>query len=752
MGNSTLTTDPKTARNASQGRKKTASPLVPARALQFALAAVMLLAAAAIAADEAQLIAVLQSDAGQKEKADACRELAHVGTRRAVPALAALLGDEKLSHMARYALEPNPDPAASAALRDALSKVKGRPLLGVIGSLGVRRDAKAVDALAGLLASADSDTARAAARALGNIGTLQAAKAIEAALDAAPAAAEVDFCEGLFRSAEALAGEGQSAESQAIFDRLRDRKGAPQQVRAGALRGAILSRGKQGIPLMLEAIRGADYVLTAAAARTSMEMPGPEVTAALAGELARLPADKQVLLIGALGNRGDASAGPALLSLAAKGPDAVRLAAIRNVTRLGYGPAVALLAELSLSGQGELASAARDCLSGFSGKDADAAIAGMLADKAAAVRSLAVEIIGQRKAGQAMASLLKAAADEEQSVRLAALKALRDQAGEAELPELLAILVRARSAADTQAAEGVLGALCAREKSPVSGNIVIEKAEYGDLPGGPSADVTAKVAAMVKDGALAVEATNGNFGDPARGVAKKLRVDYSVNGAAASKTVAEGESLAFTAVSTPPAIVDAICGASGGARGEAKLALLRVLRTVGGAKALATVKSAAADEDAQVKDTALRALCDWPTPDALPEVARLLKSPPSRTIKVLALRGFVRLVPQDDAANAKKAEMLQEAMALAERDEERRLVLSALGNIPAVEALAALAPHLDNAALKEEACLAAVAIAERIRARHAAEVAAAMQRVAKLTTDKKLAARAEAIASQAKQQ
>ena len=95
--------------------------------------------------------------------------------------------------------------------------------------------------------------------------------------------------------------------------------------------------------------------------------------------------------------------------------------------------------------------------------------------------------------------------------------------------------------------------------------------------------------------------------------------------------------------------------------------------------------------------------------------------------------------------------MLQEAIALAERDEERRLVLSALGNIPAVEALAALTPHLDNAALKEEACLAAVAIAERIRARHAAEVAAAMQRVAKLTTDKKLAARAEAIASQAKQ-
>jgi hypothetical protein len=158
MGNSTPTTDPKNRAERLPGpEKKTALPLVPARALQFALAAVMLLAAAASAAEEAQLIAVLQSDAGQKEKADACRELAHVGARRAVPALAALLGDEKLSHMARYALEPIPDPAVERrAPRTPLSKVKGRPLLGVIGSLGVRRDAKAVDALAGLLASADS--------------------------------------------------------------------------------------------------------------------------------------------------------------------------------------------------------------------------------------------------------------------------------------------------------------------------------------------------------------------------------------------------------------------------------------------------------------------------------------------------------------------------------------------------------------------------------------------------------------------
>ena len=57
-------------------------------------------------------------------------------------------------------------------------------------------------------------------------------------------------------------------------------------------------------------------------------------------------------------------------------------------------------------------------------------------------------------------------------------------------------------------------------------------------------------------------------------------------------------------------------------------------------------------------------------------------------------------------------------MALADRDEEQRLVLSALGNVPTADALALVASHLDNADLKEEACLAAVAIAEKLAPGH----------------------------------
>jgi hypothetical protein len=61
--------------------------------------------------------------------------------------------------------------------------------------------------------------------------------------------------------------------------------------------------------------------------------------------------------------------------------------------------------------------------------------------------------------------------------------------------------------------------------SNVSSALVIRKAVYGDLPDGPTADVTDKVRAMVKNGKLSVEAIPGNFDDPAKGIRPtRLRV------------------------------------------------------------------------------------------------------------------------------------------------------------------------------------------------------------------------------------
>jgi hypothetical protein len=96
-----------------------------------------------------------------------------------------------------------------------------------------------------------------------------------------------------------------------------------------------------------------------------------------------------------------------------------------------------------------------------------------------------------------------------------------------------------------------IGVSSSRGADAPAGKLVIVKAVYGDLPDGDKTNVTEKVAAMVKDGALSVEATNDNFGDPAEGVVKKLKVDFTIDGVAGSKTVNEGETLTITAADKP---------------------------------------------------------------------------------------------------------------------------------------------------------------------------------------------------------
>ena len=90
---------------------------------------------------ERKLIAILKSDAPSQDKAIPCKQLAVYGTKDAVPALAALLSNSDLASWARIALEAIPDPAVDDALRTAMGKLQGNLLVGVINSIGYRRDA-----------------------------------------------------------------------------------------------------------------------------------------------------------------------------------------------------------------------------------------------------------------------------------------------------------------------------------------------------------------------------------------------------------------------------------------------------------------------------------------------------------------------------------------------------------------------------------------------------------------------------------
>src|SRR5262249_45695925 len=151
--------------------------------------------------EEQKLISVLQSGVSLTDKDAACARLKFIGTARCVPALAALLTDEQLSHSARYALQPMQEPEAAQALVDGLAKTKGLLTVGLINSLGARAESRAVPELGTLLQDSDATVAVAAACALGQIGGPTAVKALQTAANGSTSSIHAAVVDALLRCA-----------------------------------------------------------------------------------------------------------------------------------------------------------------------------------------------------------------------------------------------------------------------------------------------------------------------------------------------------------------------------------------------------------------------------------------------------------------------------------------------------------------------------------------------------------------------
>jgi HEAT repeat protein len=201
--------------------------------------------AAARKALERRLAAVLRAKASPVAKEYVCGKLGLIGSAESAPALAELLGDKDLAHAARSALESMPCAEAVKALRDSLPKLGGLQLVGVINSLGMRRDSQSVPALAALLEESDSQVAGAAAAALGNIGTAESAQALLKSRPKSTEAIRLALAEACLVGAERLLSDGKRAEALAMYKALTNPQ-QPRQIQLAAKRGLAMAGLKQG--------------------------------------------------------------------------------------------------------------------------------------------------------------------------------------------------------------------------------------------------------------------------------------------------------------------------------------------------------------------------------------------------------------------------------------------------------------------------------------------------------------------------
>jgi len=345
-----------------------------------------------------------------------------------------------------------------------------------------------------------------------------------------------------------------------------------------------------------------------------------------------------------------------------------------------------------------------------------------------------LEALGERGDAVARPTVLEMLENKEAAVRAAAVRALGGLGSAADVPVLAA---KAATGADAEKSSA-RQSLVQLRGDDVNGAVV---AALKDADAKMRVELIGVLAARNAKETLPKVMQSADDSDPAvrlavlealRYLADESHTERIIQILKTTKEDAERKQAELTLLVTcsrgREKCADAIVAGLDGADVPSQIALVRALARAGGAKALEAIVARMKDGDDSVRDEAVRMLTGWPDPAVTPHLKELAGNIENLRHHVLAIRGLVRL----GSPQKKKAEdlaMLGEAMKLATRSEEKRLVLGVLGSTAAPESLALVSPSLDDPALSEEAGLAAVMIAEKIKEGSKDEIRAAMQKV-----------------------
>ena len=146
-------------------------------------------------------------------------------------------------------------------------------------------------------------------------------------------------------------------------------------------------------------------------------------------------------------------------------------------------------------------------------------------------------------------------------------------------------------------------------------------------------------------------------------------------------------------------------------RVPARCSFLRVLGKVGGPQALEGVRAALQEANSEVKDAAVRSLADWPDAAAAQDLLEIARGDPAEVSRVLALRGYVRVVGLPGKRPVKETlTMYQEAMGAARRVEDKKMVLGAIAEMKSPPALDLIETYIAEESLRAEAMAAATTL------------------------------------------
>jgi len=335
------------------------------------------------------------------------------------------------------------------------------------------------------------------------------------------------------------------------------------------------------------------------------------------------------------------------------------------------------------------------------------------------VRAEIVEMLGRRGDASALPFLRESLLSRDGAVRLAAIPAAFRLGGESVLPDFLRLVGPADEGEAAALRTVLLGCRaglvipeCVRilDSTPLPGKAVLIEV-LGEKGARPEID---RVFALAQDPEPAVRSAAVGALSLLAGEPDLPRLVAMLETAVDGDDILRLQEAVASAVRRNPDPMkraDSLLVLAKNASPARKIAILRVLPKVGGAKPLQAAVEECANTDAQVQSVAVYALSQWPDQQAAAELLRIVKTTRTKKHLLLAVEGYVRLLGRANSPNPKKLALLQDLLSLPMDDADRKAVLMGVASVREPESLRLLAGYLDNPALRETAAAALLDLA-----------------------------------------
>jgi HEAT repeat protein len=405
----------------------------------------------------------------------------------------------------------------------------------------------------------------------------------------------------------------------------------------------------------------------------------------------------------------------------ASGADFVQEAAYRGMILSGGNKSLALFKQGLESGQGPAQNAALQLAHELLVPGATKTICEVLPGTQGPNQAALVEALGQRSDPSAVPTLVRCATSGAPETRLAAIKSLGAVGSGAAVSTLAGIAASSSGAEQSAAREALLqvhgpevGAQLARELKVAPPAIQAELARALGQRGGAAA--LPELLRLVKD-------SRGGTRTAALQALSALAGEEQIPILAGFVTSSPDEQSRSQAAETLNAVVQRVLSSKGkldpnpllkeldSAPVESQLALLPVLSGIAEPKVRDAFRARMAQANPQVREAAIRALCDTVDPALVPDLLKIATESTAENLRMLAVRACVRLVTENAAPPtpaAQQLEVLKQLMGPDRSAEQKRIVLAGLGEVPDVGALQLVRPCISDAALANEAARAAI--------------------------------------------